>query len=514
MITGFATGCPTDINEELLLEYLPVSEVGNNIRVILPITTAIGCGNEYWVFGADQSIQQIKWIAEGTSQNISVLLDPTLSNHSVFAEPNGTWSTVGSTNFFELSLILLLSNGKSVNGSFTASSEIISTYGDNGQLTSWSLVGLGRYSTLRPDSIRKTEAECDVTLATVSTTHTVTIYLNGQILAQGSRIGNGSITLAAMNNSGVSGTVSLTYSADILSGAYVTKRYADFYTITVGSLSTTVADNGLSEILSFTLGPLTTGSYTLTITPTSDTGITGTPLTQSITIAGAPLPPGVPIYVSGDITATIISYAASATAGATYNIYMPQEVGSPTFIESPAATHIAGTGTLATTLPARTAAAGDMTIFVTSVSGGIESPYQKVVITYLADGTIPNPAPNIPSVTFQTIPITGGTNLNVTYAYDKTGQLAAPVSIQTSILVYGGATTNQTATTIGAFVGNIARGSLTIAIPTVTSGFVLVRIRSTSAGGANSDWSNYIGPVWFSTEVIGAITGLTTNIVG
>jgi len=298
----------------------------------------------------------------------------------------------------------------------------------------------------------------------------------------------------------------------VTSGAYVTKRYAASYAITIGALSKTISDDGVSEIISFTIGPLTTGSYTLSITPVSDTGITGTATTQSISIGGAPLPPGVPTYFSGDITATIIHFTASATAGATYRAYMPQEVGGPTFVETAAATHIAGTGTLSITLPSR-AATGDMTIFITSVSGGIESTYQKVTISYAADGSIASSPPNIPTLLFQATPVSGGRNINVTYAYDSTAQLAAPTKIQTRITKYEtGTITTQTEATIGSMIGHTIRANLTIG--SGSDGWFTVQARTKSAGGSYSDWSTAIGPVWCSTEVIGGITGLVTNIVG
>ncbi len=599
MITGFASGCPSDAHEEMLLGFIPSYEVGNSMRGFLPIRPAVGCGNQYWVFGADETIQKIVWIVEGSFQIITVLLDPTRSMHSVFAEPNGQWSTVSGTNIFEPTFAMTSVNGKSVNGYFNASSEFIDTYGDSGQLTGWSLSGLSRYATLRPDGLKKTEAECDVTLGysggytnltisgfvggaittgintliTTSTPHgfgiapatfvlsttftdpaltgftglysitgivsttsfymtipgsngitksgslgtvslpdkLVTISLNGITLCSGS--GAAAITLSQSGTSGVSGSVNVVYGAGVTTGAYVTKRYAASYSVSIDTLSTTIADNGLSEILSFTLGTLSAGSYTLSITPVSDTGITGTATTQSVTIAGAPNPPGVPIYVSGTIAATVISFVASTTVGATYKVYMPQEVGGPTFIESAATTHIAGAGTISVTCPALAAAAGDVTFFVTSVNGGYESAYKKLTVTYLASGAVATPAPNVPGLSFQTTPVSSGRNINVIYLYDKTGQLVAPTMIQTQIKKYEtGAITTQSAVAIGSFNGNTIQTTLTIA--SGSDGWFLIQARTQSGAGANSDWSPWLGPVWCSNVVVSAITGLTTNIVG
>lgn len=513
MISGFSSGCPSDASEEMLLGFIPVYEIGNTSRCILPIRPAVGCGNQYWVFGADETVQKIQWIIEGSSQNISVVLDPTRTSHSVFAEPNGQWTDIGLSPIFDPTFVLTSTNGKSVNGYFNTSAEFIDTYGDGGQLSSWVLTGLSRYSTLRPDGLKRTEAECDVTLANSGSVRTVIISLNGIELCRGTRSGDGSITLAQTGTSGVSGSVTVAYTADVTSGAYVTKRYAASYAISCGGVSETIKDDGLAEILSFTLGQIAIGSQTLSIIPTSDTGIAGTEVTQSITIGGAPLPPGVPVYVSGDITDTVIHFAASATAGATYNIYMPQEVGGPTFIESPATTHAAGSGTISVTLPALTAAAGDVTVFVTSLNAGVESAYKKVTITYQADGTLESNAANVPSLKFQTIPVSSGRNINVTYTYNTVGQTAVPTKVQTQIQKYEtGTITTQTAVNVGSVISNSISGNLTIA--SGSDGWFLVQVRSVTAASVNSAWSDWIGPVWCSNEVVSGITGLVANVVG
>ncbi len=276
--------------------------------------------------------------------------------------------------------------------------------------------------------------------------------------------------------------------------------------------TTTVLDNGLSEVLSFKVGPVAVGSYTLTITPLSDTGITGTPITQSVTVGGAPLAPGVPVYVSGTIAATIISFAASLTVGATHNVYMPQEVGGPTFVEAAATTHASGSGTISVTCPALAAAAGDVTFFVTSVLNGLESPYQKLTVTYLADGTVYIPLPNVPTITFQATPVDSGRNINVTYTYNSTGQAVVPTKVQTRIINESGSITTQSDQNISTFLGQVASGNLTIA--SGADGWFRVAIRAKSNAGNYSAWSDYFGPVWCSNVVIAAPTNLTVNVVG
>lgn len=277
-------------------------------------------------------------------------------------------------------------------------------------------------------------------------------------------------------------------------------------------MTQTVNDNGLSEILSTTFGASAVGSFILTITPLSDTGVLGIAFNKPITIPGAPIAPGVPIYISGDCTATVISFATSSTVGATYNIYLPQEIGGPTFVESAAQTHAAGSGTISMTLNAFSVAAGSITVFVTSVNGGIESAYQKVTITYQSDGTVATPAANVPTVAFQRTPVDSGRNIEVAYRYDSSGQAAVPAKVQTRTLKQGAVSpVVQSAVNISSIVGNIATGTLTIA--SGSDGWFLISIRSVTTGIINSAWSNWIGPVWCSNVTMGAVSGVTTNIV-
>ncbi len=278
--------------------------------------------------------------------------------------------------------------------------------------------------------------------------------------------------------------------------------------------TTTVLDNGLSEILSFKVGPVAVGSYSLTITPLSDTGITGTPITQSVTVGGAPAIPTALAYVSGTVAATIVSFLASVTPSATYRFYWPQEVGGPTYIEEPAATHAAGSGTLTQTLPALAVAAGDATVFITSVLNGFESPYAKLTITYDSAGNRAAFAPNAPSISFQTPPVDGGRNIEVTYFYDSAGQSAVPTKIQTRIVNETGTVTTQTEVDIGSLAGNGINISGNLTIASGANGWFRVAARTKSAAGNYSAWSDYGIPVWCSNVVIGAPTNLVVNTVG
>lgn len=358
----------------------------------------------------------------------------------------------------------------------------------------------------------------------------VAVSLNGQILCSGLYnvlLGPGTVTLFAPNtisnraaNPVVAGTVDLDYSANITSGAFLTKRYAASYTVSMGGKAVTVPDDGLSEVLPFTFGPFLVGPYTMTVTPISDSGIMGTPLTKSVTVGGAPNPPTNLHYVSGDCTNTALQFTGSTTSGVAgnYNVYCPLEINGPTVIEAPNEDVIVstilpyGSHPFNFTLPSYTAMAGSVTVFVTAVYGGVESLYAKLQIFYLADGTVALPIPNVPSVSFSTPIVTSGRTINVNYSYDPTNQAVVPTKLQTQIKDESGTITTQTAFSISVVNGQILTGTNQIA--TSADGWYSVQLRSESALGRDSGWSNWIGPIWVSNETIAAVTGLTVNVVG
>ena len=521
MITGFNTGSPTDAHEEMLLGFVPMIPADNPSIAVLPIQPAIGCGNMYWAFGADETVQQILYVTEGSLLNVTVHFDPSRKTHSVFAEPLGAWSQQASTDLTEPTIIYASQAGKSVYIQWNVAADFTNSYGDGGQLSNWSLTGLSRFATTRPDSIRKTEAECDVTLTNSGSTRTVTVSLNSQVLCSGTRTGDGSITLSAVNSSGVSGTVAVAYTADVTSGAYVARRYAASYLVQViDSLSAVVAsatvkDNGFGEILSTTLGPINSiGTYTISITPTSDNGIAGSAATTPITFSGAPVAPGSISYVSGTISATIIQFSASATAGATYNVYDVQELGGPTFLEAVSLTHAAGSGNIQVTLNSLSAGSGgERWIAVTALNAGVESTSQKFLLTYDSSGNLVTGAPNVPSLKYQSPPVTSGRTIGMTYLYDTNGEIGVGTEIVTRYKRYStGSVTTQSAVAMSSIVAGHRTGSIALAVG--NNDWYQVSACAQTAGGTNGAFSPWSDPVWCSNAAPPNVSAIVVKVVG
>jgi hypothetical protein len=96
---------------------------------------------------------------------------------------------------------------------FTISAQegITETGDQNNQLSNWSFTGAQKGVNTDPNG------KLYVTLADTSGTRTVSCYKDAsrtQLVCQGSRSGNGTVTLSEQNNSGLSGSVSVTYTAN------------------------------------------------------------------------------------------------------------------------------------------------------------------------------------------------------------------------------------------------------------------------------------------------------------
>ncbi len=451
MLTGYNTGTPTGETEEMVLGYRPAINA-DQISGNVPVRPAPGCGNQYWACGADNILSSIRYIAEGDSYTFRVPLDLSKTAHSFFAEPLGPWTDLGGFDPTESALEFQIDRSSNVKVEWDAASEIIETLGDSGQLTNWHIDDFTRWATARRHDGLTTEGEMDVTLTKSGSTYTVTLSLHGQTLASGSR---GTANGLVVFSTGISGDVTIAYTADVTTGCVVVKRWAATYTVaftattpldslctivsnvatitttdphgcsvgdsailvfehpnealsgtytilsvsstttftvsithadiagigltTARSTSAVFADPGIGEHFDLTMGPFTPDTYDVSITPTSNTGIDGTALTGTATVGvAAPGAPGLASYVSGDITNTVINFAASLTAGATYRVYDVQLLDGPTFLEAIVATHIAGTGTLQITIPDLSVGGLDV-----SLSGAINDTQTGIALTSL-----------------------------------------------------------------------------------------------------------------------------------
>lgn len=528
MIPGYpTTGWPGD-HEMALLDFT-WQDNGTGLGFSGSFTPWTNYGNRFWVVVADGVPQSVVYGAEGQTTAISGTWDTTRTNHQVSIEPIFDWDSI--TSGIDISVLAtqqdyhVLDKGVFVEFDFDAVIEDIKAYGDKGQFSSWNISGLQRWGTVRQvNGEPRTEAALDLTMSSVGAVHTVTLSLNGYAVASGSITGNGTVTLAAQNSSGVSGTVVLAYTQDLSSGATFNARWCQSYVVTCGGVSVTKNDEGLGNRLSATVGPIGPGVQNYSITPTSDTGVAGTAATGTVTVPGRPNAPGIPVYVSGNWTNTVIQWATAdpGTGSAPqYNIY-DSELNAPTDTNDPSISGIASgsfPGTKTQTLNSlAAAAAGFRRVIVASVLGGVEDGQRKTVkIEYDSSGNVVLPRPNDP--TFSLNKVSSGTTVSMNYIYNAQAQEGVATKVLLFLVPEGGTladnATPDAQQNIATAVNNIARGTInanTAGGVALTAGWYQPCIRTATAAGTRSPAINLGPPIYVSAAAPSAPQNVTPTV--
>jgi hypothetical protein len=126
------------------------------------------------------------------------------------------------------------------------------------------------------------------------------------------------ITLTEQNNSGLSGSVTLAYSADFAAaaGVYLLVRWPEQYIVASDTVDVlTVADPGLANTLEARVSGLSAGAHSLTVAAVTDTGERGAASSAAtVTIPAELAAPDDLARLSGDAAACVVRFRASTTA--------------------------------------------------------------------------------------------------------------------------------------------------------------------------------------------------------
>ena len=337
----------------------------------------------------------------------------------------------------------------------------------------------------------------------------------GHKIAEGSRSGDGSITLAAQNSSGVTGTVNVTYTADIAAGvAFLDIRWAKKYEIHVDTVLTkTLKDQGLANHQAAVVGPLATGNRDIQVRAISDTGVSGT-LSGAITksIPGRPNPPGAISYTSGTRANTVVSFEASTTSGATYRLY-DSAYDEPIDFTTVAATRAAGSGTLTLTLPDMGSnSAAKRRICIVALDGGIEDGLRRrLVLEYDSTGAFVPQRPNIPGFSFKSV--TSGRKLTVDYSYNKREQKGTAQDINLYVFKEGDAISYASADAT-AVLGTDPIEVGTLNFTPASDGWYFYIVRTATSGGDLSENTQLMGPVYLSNTTLAAPANVAVEVLG
>lgn len=214
--------------------------------------------------------------------------------------------------------------------------------GDSGQLASWSLSGMQRFTNVRPVDLFPNWARLEVTLIDTGGTRAVTLSQNGREVASGSRAGDGTITLAESNGSGLSGSVDVTYSGDVTSGSDLTIRWPKAFAIHYQKSAFTapdfprtpeaiLVDDGRNNSRTYRSPQLASGTWRIVAHQRDANGNESAGLAGGGDSVDLVTPPDAPTglaYVSGDAEATIIEWDDVPNSNICANVNLWSSYGS------------------------------------------------------------------------------------------------------------------------------------------------------------------------------------------
>ena len=383
--------------------------------------------------------------------------------------------------------------------------EIMPLIGDGGYTSAWVLNGLEQGLNCALVENHNSWGRLALDLAVATGIVTVTLTFNGTIVAQGSATILGvpfTVTLDEQNDSGLSGSCTVSNTVVTTAGATLTARWPVSYKIKRGTVNppTVVIDTvaaKIGETFRWTEpAALANNVYYYRIVPVTDTSEDGTPsAVLSVVVAIAPEPPTALQYVSGAAAATVIKFKNSATAGATYNLYGVAAIGGvPSMIE-PLASYAAGTPSAwhTETLPAITGYAGIAYFILRATSGGVEEKNcATLALEYDGTGVYVPARPNTPVLNLANSSIVGKA-ASLFGTYDHTNETGVATILKLFVRTPGGsynfAAPVGTGGTLAAF-GNIKSGTVAYTFP--ANGFYYVTLLAATAGGTLSDPANLI----------------------
>jgi hypothetical protein len=207
----------------------------------------------------------------------------------------------------------------------------LSTIRGDTQLSSITITGAQRGVNVASIEGMPARGRLSYSIVDVSGTRIVRWHAGSTLVAEGSRSGDGAVTCAAMNGSGLSVACTVTYTADLTPGiAYCDLIWPASYQIhySTGALSyprspeDTVYDTGAVGYVYLT--PLLTGSsYNYNVVPVDDNGNEQSgPSAPSDSPLAVNQPPAAPTItgVTGNAAATTVNWT-TGESGCTYDIY-------------------------------------------------------------------------------------------------------------------------------------------------------------------------------------------------
>lgn len=463
---------------------LKITPVEGNTQFAISFMAAPNFGDAW--FGVYVNAIYRGWVyaVEGVTANINVTVPPGRGgNLSVVILRQGDYQT------YDMSRIARgydAETAANITIAIAWPPEILGTP-ENANLSAWALAGL-TYNLSDRIAGAATRGTLTFSITVAGGTATATLSNRGGVLASGSNAVPGTITLAEQNNSGLSGTVAAGAGTVTWAGLLyfrwpasieIYRAAANPPTVKIGSQNFA----GFDTTDYVDTAALAAGTYYYRTRFLSDTDEEGSySAATAEAIPGLPGAPGASAYKSGNAAATVLSFTASATVGATYRAYIMGIGGSFIDVTNIAATAAAGATQI--TLPALSGYPGTAQAVVRAVYGGLEEKNGAAVsLEYDVAGAYVPPRPAAPGVASYST--SAGLTLTVTGTYSQGNALGVATVLQLFTRAPGGSYNYASPDATGTLA---AAGAVKMATMTATlaAGWHYFVVGSATATGVQS----------------------------
>lgn len=509
MMPGMPPGCPPGPPGDV--QYLPRVRVGLGM---LAVTCRPRLGySGYFALMVDGRCTACKYCPDDRDTEFVSAHDPTYLDHHISLLPFG--NNPAPIGYYDLQHLDWMQEHAdrllvSITGvvQYFAAGPINTVDWANATLT-----GVDRGSNIGAVAGRPGWGQLTYDLVDVAGTLTLTIYNGALAVASGTGTSGTTWTLTELNDSGISGTVDVTYSADeegTILYARWPARFDVFHDNAPLSFpmaaSGSVADDGVSNTLQYRSARLSAGgTYYVVSRAVDENGNSSTNTTaETISIARPPAPGGRPAYVSGGYAATVIGWTASATASVRYNVYDSGVVdpATDTLPWIDLQTPVGNTNLLQYTLPAISSGyTGKRWVLVrayhASGSAWEEGNIQVCELEYVA-GAIVGKRPNSPICS---LPATvDGADLTAYFSYAVADQAVAPTHFRLAMWPVGDPPSYTAVNSIeladASYLGGVYTGSITGGLST---GLYYYNVRAySSVTGLDDGNTLALGPVYMT----------------
>lgn len=406
---------------------------------------------------------------------------------------------------------------KRISLQWTFTPKIIEPEESEGAYTSnWILTGLiqGQNTGLIQGKPAQGRLTFEITIDAGSAT--VNLYSNTSLVASGTAVIAGapfSVSLIEQNSSGINGSVTVSDTVIAMTGGVLDIRWPKEIKIKRDTvLIDTIKFTGQNVVRWTEAAELAADTYDYTLTPVSDTGIDGTESSVvSVTSVVAPVAPTGLAYISGNAGAGLtLGFYNSATALATYRLYMATAIGDTVNLNKIQATASSGVIAEANTIvtPAITGYAGMVYIIVRAVLGGVEERNLNMLEVELdASGNVVSKRPNIPSITQSSIVISSGRELSVRGVYDTMREKAVATELHLFTRTPTGSYSSAVATaSLGASVRGLKAANVLYTFP--SNGYYYIKLLAATSAGVLSQDADEV-EIFVTDEVLPAATNIT-----